>query len=344
MKKRMNLLAAIMSLLLLTSCGSSSDTAAAMNGSKGAGFDSFSYTESADSNYEDYSLYDSSEGTYYDEEVADGNPAESDSSDSTLDANAIEKEMLVYTCNMKVDVLDFDNAVSVFKKQLDECGGFVENESYSDGGSTGRWYYENEDKWHTYSATVRVPSSEYESFCNGTAALGDLRSRNASVDNVSTEYNDLSTTLEIYEAKEKRYISLLADITEDEYAVSVERELTELQVDIAKIKSRMNKIKTDVAYSYVNITISEVKEYVEEPVRNDTFIQRLGNTISDTAKGFVNFLEALLLFIISVLPYLVFIGIIVVPIIIFIKKRKRKKAEKKNAPTLEKPIEKEENT
>lgn len=340
MKKRMNLLAAVMSLLLLTSCGSSSDTAA-INGSKGTNFETFSYTESADFNYdEDYSLYES---------VSDeaGDPSEtddSDSSESTLESNAIEKEMLVYTCNMKVDVLNFDNAVSVFKMQLDECGGFVENESYSDGGSTGRWYYENEEKWHTYSATVRVPSSEYESFCNGTAALGDLRSRNASVDNVSTEYNDLSTTLEIYEAKEKRYIALLADITEDEYAVSVERELTELQVDIAKIKSRMNKIKTDVAYSYVNITISEVREFVEEPVRNDTFIQRLGNTISDTAKGFVNFLEALLLFIISVLPYLMLIGIIIVPIIISIKKKRRRKAEKKAAPIPEKPIDKEENT
>lgn len=337
MKKRMDLAAAVMSLLLLTSCASSKDTMD-VNNSKAANFDAFSYTESVDSN-QDYSLYESSESAYYDEEAA-----VSDASGSTLEANEIEKEMLVYTCNMKVDVLDFENAVSVFKKQLDECGGFVENESYSDGGSTGRWYYENEERWHTYSATVRVPSSEYESFCNGTAALGDLRSRNANVDNVSTEYNDLSTTLEIYEAKEKRYIALLADITEDEYAVSIERELTELQVDIAKIRSRMNKIKTDVAYSYVNITISEVREYVEEPVKTDTFIRRLGNTITDTAKGFVNFLEALLMFIIEVLPYLVFIGIIVVPIIVSVKKKRRIRAEKKAAAAPEKPIEKEENT
>ena len=234
---------------------------------------------------------------------------------------------------MTVDVLEFDDAVANFKESLDSYGGFVESENYNDGGSDSRWYYDDIEKWRTYSATVRVPSADYEEFCNNTSELGDLRSRNSYVENVSSEYYDLSTTLEIYEAKEERYIALLATITEDEYAVSVERELTDLQVEIAKIKSRMNDIKTDVAYSFVNITINEVKEYTAEPVKTDTFGQRLANTLSETGSGFLVFLEDLLFFIIAVFPYLILIGIIAFIVIFIIKKTKKRKALKASSGT-----------
>ena len=303
--------------LLLTACGSSMSTDKASN---------------AASAYGDYSYETNVAEEYYDsdssiESASDTTMADGSESDSTLSAEQIKKEMLVYTCNMTVDVLEFDDAVANF------------NESYNDGGSDSRWYYDDMEKWRTYSATVRVPSADYEEFCSKSAELGDLRSRNSYVENVSSEYYDLSTTLEIYEAKEERYISLLATITEDAYAVSIEKELTNLQVEIAKIKTRMNEIKTNVAYSFVNITINEVKEYTAEPVKTDTFGQRLANTLSETGSGFLVFLEDLLFFIIAVFPYLILIGIIAFIVIFIIKKTKKRKALKASSAAESAPAE-----
>ena len=317
------IISASLCALLLTACGSSMSTDKAANMASDYGY---SYETSA-ARSEEYYDYDESLESSGDAALADG----SDGENSTLSAEQIKKEMLVYTCNMTVDVLGFDDAVAKFKESLDSYGGFVESENFNDGGSDSRWYYDDIEKWRTYSATVRVPSADYEEFCNNAAELGDLRSRNSDVQNVSSEYYDLSTTLEIYEAKEERYIALLATITEDEYAVSVERELTDLQVEIAKIKSRMNDIKTDVAYSFVNITINEVKEYTAEPVKTDTFGQRLANTLSETGSGFLVFLEDLLFFIIAVFPYLILIGIIAFVVIFIIKKTKKRKALKASA-------------
>ena len=269
----------ILCSLMLTSCGSGMSKSSSESYINGA-YDSYS---------EDFSYE-----TSYDIAEAAESPAQAENEDSNeVTASTIKKEMLVYSCNMTVDVLDFDAAVDSFKESLDSYGGFVENESYNDGGSDSRYYYEDEEKWQSYSATVRIPSADYDAFCEQAASLGDLRSKNASVENVSSEYYDLNTTLAIYEAKEQRYIDLLADITDDEYAVSVEKELTELQVQIAQIKTRMNDIRTDVAYSYVYININEVKEYTPEPIKKDTFGQRLYNTLSDAASGFLNFLEGL---------------------------------------------------
>lgn len=329
----------VLSALILTACGGSNTESMIASDSYSGGAKSSSYSNAAVNSSESYAYENYDEGGY-DMADAEGYDASSNSADDErgLSSEKIRKEMLVYTCNMTVDVLNFDEAVGKFKESLDSFGGFVETENYSDGGGSNRWYNENEERWQSYSATVRVPSSEYDAFCLAASELGDLRSKNAAVENVSSEYYDLSTTLEIYEAKEKRYIDLLYDITDDAYAVTIEKELTELQIEIAKIKTRMNQIQTDVAYSFVNISINEVKEYKAEPIKTDTFGERLGNTISDTASNFLIFLEGLLFLIISLFPYLVLIGIVVVIIISVRRSIKAKKAqalEKINAPEQE---------
>ena len=183
--KKISITAFLLSAALLTGCGSSSNYA--------------SDTASISQNSKGYSSYDSASEAYYDsdysysDEVENADASSNGSGDEDgLAADRIKKEMLVYSCDMSVDVLDFDTAVSKFKESLDSYGGFVENENYNDGGSGSRWYSEDDEKWQTYSATVRVPSADYDAFCAAAAELGDLRSKNASVQNVSSEYYDLS--------------------------------------------------------------------------------------------------------------------------------------------------------
>lgn len=320
------ILPVLLSAFLLASCssGGSSYSEGATYSDKSSS-DSYSYAS------EDFS--NTSENDASDEYSADVSESDSSSNspdtESGLSSNTIKKDMLVYTCNISIDVLNFDEAMEKYRGYLDSFGGFIETENYSDGGkSSSRWYNENEEKWQSYSATVRIPSTQYDDFCNIISELGDLRSKNASVENVSSEYYDLSTTLEIYEAKENRYMALLKDITDEEYALSIEKEITDLQIQIAKLKTRMNEIKTDVAYSYVNISINEVKQYIEEPIKTDTFIQRLGNTVSDTASGFLDFLETLLFVIIHILPYLILMGLIAAVIILVRKKIRAKRYAK----------------
>ena len=335
MKKKI-LFAAALCAVLLTGCAESSDTAYFSFESKGDsnGYDGGYYAETyavttaapAADYYESNASYD------YDmsdmEEPMSPKASGSDD-EATLSADSIQREMLVYSCYMTVDTLDFDASLNSFKSSLDMYGGFVETENFSDGGGGGRWYSENEQKWKSYSATVRIPSKNYDAFCNSAGELGDLRSKTSNVENLSQEYSDLSTSLEIYEAKEQRYIALLAEITEDEYAVEIERELTEIQIKIANIKTRMNRISTDVAYSYVYFTLNEVKEYVSEPVKTDTFLDRLGYTLSDAGETFLDFLEGLLFFLIYTVPYLVLIGIVAFAVILIVKKIKKRKVNRK---------------
>lgn len=275
-----------------------------------------------------YDSYDSAQDEEYSggglgDETAEENSESSDSSEKEQetsdgatgnDNSEISTDMLVYTCDLAIDTLDYNQSVQTFRNMLATAGGFVENENFTDGQSSTSYYIEEQDKNKTYTATVRVPHDKYNDFLNGADQLGDVRSRSSNVANMAQEYSDLGTTLQIYEAKEKRYIEMLSTIKDDTQAINVEKELTELQVKIATLKTRMNQIRTDVAYSTINIRIHEVAKYEERntPKRTDTFLQRLGNTLRDTWKTFLAFLEALLFFTIRVSPYLIIILCILV--------------------------------
>jgi len=294
--------------ILLTSCGSGmknsdmADTKTAMPGIN---------------NSAEYAKSDEA----YSESNDEGSGEASSLSYKQSEVKSIDRQMLIYSCNMSVDVLEFDKAVDDIHELIKKYNGFIENENYSDGGNSSKWQYSDDEKWKQLNATIRVPSAVYEDFCKDAEAIGDLRSKNSSVQNLTTEYSDLKTTLKIYEAKEKRYLDILADIKNEQEAIEVENELTSIQVEIAKIKTRMNNIENDVAYSYIRLTLNEVREYSAKPVvkKTDTFGQRFRNTISGTWDGFLNFLENLLFVIIKMLPYLLLIAAIVFVIVKIIK-------------------------
>ena len=93
----------------------------------------------------------------------------------------------------------------------------------------------------------------------------------------------------------------------------------------------MNAIETDVAYSYVYLTLNEVREYTQPAPSTDTFGDRLLETLKETGSGFVSFLEGLLFLIIHLAPYLVLIGITAFVIVKAVRYRKGKKAARSAA-------------
>lgn len=239
----------------------------------------------------------------------------------------IDRQMLVYSCDVKIDTLDYEKSIGAFKAGLQEIGGFVESEYYSDGVEDYGYYVEESKKTKNYTATVRIPSIKYDSFVGSLGELGDVRSQKATVENVSQEYKDAGIQLEILKAKEASYLKMLKKAKTTNEIVTIQDTLTELQVQIEQLKSRMQKIETDVAYSFINIEISEVTKYRDKPKKTATFFQRLSNTVADTTSGFLEFLEGLLFVIIRLFPYVVFLAI-VLPIIFRIKKWYKKRHSK----------------
>ncbi|MCM1271971.1 MAG: DUF4349 domain-containing protein [Clostridium sp.] len=341
MKKR--LFITLSMLLILTGCGNSkSDTSKNAMATEAAYDNGVAY----DGDYEEEVMYeaaDTSSDYLQSATMAEGGygtnsadavsgeqasaPADSKQTASDSNAGKVSKEMLVYRGDLSIDTLDFDKSVSDFKALINEKGGFVENESYTDSYSDSGYYYvERAEKHNIYSATVRVPSSEYDAVMNSANTFGDIRNRSSVVTNVTQEYGTYKSQLEIYEAEYARYLSLLEKATEDEYALMIENELFDIQIKIASLKSGISNIENDVAYSYIDIYIKEVSKYEEQPASTETFLDRFKNTCADSWENFLDFLERFLFGIIMNIYTIIIIAIIV--IIVWRKLRKKKVARK----------------
>lgn len=296
------LVTALVVSVSLTGCGGSqsgsSYTAYSDNYAVGAvaadsiGFNGMYDVEYAESYSEDKSFggYNEDAGFTYEETVTE----------STTQSAAVNRDMLIYCGNVSLTTKNFSNDLKQLKSMLSDYDCFFENES-----TWTEYSYDDRDLYH-YSATIRVASGDYEKLLDGLNSIGTMKSLSSSCENVSAEYTDTIVAIDIYEAERDRYVKLLSTITDDQYAIEVQRELTDIELKLAQYRARKQNIETDVTYSYITIDLREVREYVQQTEYSANFFERLWNTVVNTFYGFTNFLENVLFFVIEKLPYLVF--------------------------------------
>ncbi len=252
------------------------------------------------------------------------NPAQSQDDITLLE------EKLVYHCNLDIETLDYPAAIASIKETITKYGGVIQSESESDSGQD--WYYADYRKtsgtMHNY-LEVRIPSKEYETFLSELDGVGKIISKSTSVDNISQQYYDTTAQIEALQIQEKNLLAMLEKCESIEDMITVEQRLSEVQYELNSLQTTRRYMDMDVAYSYVNISISEVMEYRKdsETVKRNTFMDRLKHTIVSTGRGFLNFLEGLLFLSIGLLPYILII--LVLYKIFFHKKLQRIRQEQR---------------
>ena len=297
--------------------------------------------------------YTGSDGMAFDVEYGEmenGDP-EYDGDDKPVSALLVDStQKLIYTCDMKMETTEFEKTMNELNRLIVEYKGFIEADSRSDNASD--WYYSSYKKKNgSLSAyvVIRIPTENYEAFLSDLEGQGRIRSKNSSVENITRTYRDTETTIKALKTQEERLLEMLKNCETIEDMITVEARLTEVQTQLQIYESRLSGMDMDVAYSTVNLTVTEVLEYTpeEQPVYTSTFLDRLKNTLRDTWDGFLDFLENFLFFLIRVTPILlvlgIFFGLIVLIIVSSVKSRRKRRAKKQaqriqNAQIPDRPV------
>lgn len=315
MRKWSILGAAILISMLVTGCSSSGTTV--MNNAympeNGAGItmDSVagSQMNSAERSY-DYS-------DVVPEDIVDTEEVESTGVVDTSDDDM--KQMLVYSGNLNLTTKDYQTSYNELQNILTETGSFIEWSEYS--VKQNNW--SDESGLRCWNARVRVPADNYDKLTDGAMTTAEVERFNSNVQNLTAEYSDLMSSIDLYRASRKRYLNLLETITDDEYALSVERELRDIEEQLARYEARKKVIETDVAYSYLNIELREVHAYEAQTDYRDSFGTRLKNQVVNTFLTFLQFLEAVLFFLIAAFPYLIILGVVIFVCIKLVRKSRK---------------------
>lgn len=237
---------------------------------------------------------------------------------------SLTERMIIRTGNLTLVVKDTAQAMNQVRDLVESMGGYVvESNAYRDQGLLrGRM-------------TVRVPAEQFDQAMDRIRGIAvRVESESSSGQDVTEEYSDLSAQLRNLEATETELRELLATVRERtgkaEDILAVYRELTTIRGEIERVKGRMQYLERMTALATINVELipDELqKPVVEEPWNPAVTLKEALGALVSTGRFLV---DALIWFVVVVLPILIIIALPVVALVLIIRaigRRRRKSAE-----------------
>lgn len=267
---------------------------------------------------------------------------------SNSDKVVLSQEKMIYRANVSAETLNFDESYAKLKSLLDQYGCIIANENITNDGNSYLYSgYRNARNGYTTEREafieIRVPSDKYSTLLENVESLGNVTAKNSNATNITRAYYDTQAELKSYQEEYQQLEKLMATATEMSDILEITNQMTMVRATINRLTSSLQTMDLDVAYSYINLTLTEVVEYTLPEVKKPkvTFWDRFVSNFEDTYTGFFEFLEWLLFFIIRVIPYAVLFGgiyLVYRKTPLYRKNKERKEAKRQNK--LEKKSEK----
>ena len=253
-------------------CGGSADTSAVVMEMPAASAPAMEKIETADDAFIEMSY------------TTDGSGAFSDSKSVYQDPNA----KLIREANLSIQTTEFEKAVADLEALVIEMGGYFQNASLR-GGS-----YRNANANRTGDYTIRIPAEQYDSFMGQTGNLGYVTSRNETTENIGEQYYDTEARLKTQKTKQERLLSLLEKAENMEDIISLETALSDVEYEIERLSSTLNRYDSLVGFSTIYLTLNEVHKVSEETGVTNTLGQRMSKGFSSSVEGLIDGAQDLL--------------------------------------------------
>ena len=296
------------------------------------------YEDSADLADEDMPMaaMSASDGEDYtgDEGGESGGAAAKEGTDPSSDPAAqtdLQKSnrKIIYTGNISLQTLEYDQASNSIHAKITQYGGFIESEdTYNDDPY---WYY----KERTGSAanrtrrnlniTARIPADQFDAFMKDLEKDGQVVNSSINARNVSVTYATREASKKALEIEQSRLLEMMEKAESVEDMIRVEERLTEVERELNSEKTELSALDRDVNFSTIYISLQEVFEYSEKVVEV-TYGERLQKAFGRAVDGFVSFWQELILFIVETFPFLIMLAIVIVLLRRLLRRRREKKA------------------
>ena len=178
----------------------------------------------------------------------------------------------------------------------------------------------NTGEMRNASLTLRIPSEKLDGFLETVESVGNVSSFTSRVEDVTESYYDVQARLDTQLKKMERLQELLLEAKEMSDLLQVESSIADTQYMIDSYQSQLKGMDDDVNYSTVSVFVQETRVVEAEEA---TFIQRIGAGIVDSVSSGVGFLGDAVVFILSIVPWLLLLALIIVIVKIIRKRRKK---------------------
>lgn len=209
---------------------------------------------------------------------------------------------IISTASLTIEVKSVQAAFDDVAKIVQANQGFISSSSTYD--TTGR---------KNGQMTVRVPQKNFYSSIEQVEALGTVKSKQISGQDVTEEWIDLGARLGNLNKQETRLAEILKNATTVKDVLEVERELERVRGEIERLTGRMNYLNQSVEMSTIMVSASE-----PAPIGGQGW--GITDALSEAVAGFIDSVKGVIIFTGFILPIVVFIAVIYV-IALWIKRK-----------------------
>lgn len=253
--------------------------------------------------------YQRAKAARYEMEMKAESPAQSGDL-LTLPAHAaatnILKPQIIKTASLTLEVENIVDSVKLVEGLTTGHGGLVTNKQVSIAGDN--------NQYRSGSLQVRVPQVELDKYLTALRTLGIARSETVSSEDVGAEVTDLQSRIRNAQAQEKVLLGIMNRAGKIPEVLEVSNALSQVRENIEQMQGRLNYLSQQVAYSTVNIQLTE--EALVSPTQGKPgFLTVTGNAakrafgdLIDFINNFAAAIVGLLVFWVPVLTVLALTG------------------------------------
>lgn len=235
------------------------------------------------------------------------------SSTMGLDSAAGTSQKLIKTVSMDMETKEFDTLLENIRSKVQELGGYIENSEVS--GSSYYSVYESRYAW----MTLRIPADKLDGFVTIVSGLGNVTSKNESVQDITLQYVDVESHKKALETEQERLLQLLEKAESMEDIIAIESRLSEVRYELQSYGSTLRTYDNQVNYSTVSLSIREV-ERVTPTVEEPTFLEEIQYRLSDNLYDIRQGARGFAIWLISSLPYLLIWAAVLVVLVCLVRR------------------------
>ena len=181
------------------------------------------------------------------------------------------------TVGLEVKEDNLQETLQTATSAAEKYGGFVVSTSVSD-----------DDEHPTGAIVVRVPASRFGDALADLEGLGKVTGETVSGQDVSQEYIDLDARLRNYMAQEVVLLRLMERATSVLDTIRVQNELQRVQLEVERLRGRLNYLDDQTAMSTIELRIAEEGAIVAPPGEFEKAWQRAQDGLVAVIAGIIS--------------------------------------------------------
>lgn len=223
--------------------------------------------------------------------------SEGDMSQSPMLGRSVSQRKVIYTADLTLESTEYDQTRAALDQALTETEGYVQQ--------TNEYTRSNDSR--NLEITYRIPVEQYPHFLELAAQAGNLIRTSETSDDVSSQYIDIQARVDALTTQRNRLLELEQKAENLSDLLTIEDQLTQTQYELESWQEKLNFLSNQTDYCTVHLDLSEVKSYT--PNQN-TPLSRLANTFRQAVISFGETLLNFVLWVVSLWPWLMFVGIV----------------------------------